>query len=132
MIMRFMVSSFLEPFLYGRPVPHAPAWTPAGGTREPPFEGDRLSSGDDTGSRSASVAEADPEIAGGGDGVGVDGDELGFGEHVGEWHADDLRWIERDHGVEAARGDQPHGGRTEAQRQQAVERGGAAAALQVA
>src|SRR4029077_10334004 len=47
------------------------------------------------------------------------------------WHTDDFRRIERDHGVEAARRDEPHGRRAEAQRQQAVERGGAAAALQV-
>src|SRR5574341_149717 len=78
-----------------------------------------------------SVAEADPQVARGNDGVGIERHALRSGERLFDRHGHDGGRLQGHHVPEALFGDQAHGGGAEAQSQQAVERGRAAAALQV-
>src|SRR2546422_4328177 len=78
-----------------------------------------------------SISQADPQVARRRDGIGVERDELRHGERLRNGDRGDGGGSQRDHRPELPFCDHAYGRRTEPQAQQAVERRGAAATLEV-
>src|SRR5690606_10665149 len=79
----------------------------------------------------ASIAEGDPQVAGGPDRVRIDGNALDLAHGLLEGDRVDVGRVEGDHGTEAALGDATDGGGAEAEGDEAVVGRGRAAALEV-
>src|SRR5690606_40447402 len=104
----------------------------AGNLQEDLDPGNRASLRHSRGLRQGSVAEGDAEVARRRDDVRVERDALQLADRVIQRDGSDDGRIERDHGAEAALGDEADGGGAEAERDEAVVGGGRAAALEMA